>query len=775
MGTEFITKRKHWIVTAALLTVAVLFLRLWIPNPLFDLPTSTVLYDFHGNLIGARISGDQQWRFPASDTISSKFEQCIVAFEDRRFRYHWGIDPIAAARALVHNIRIGHVTEGGSTITMQVARMARGNRPRTLWQKFIEAVWAVDIECRYSKRDIVRLYASNAPFGGNTVGIEAAAWRYFGRSAQYLSWAENATLAVLPNAPSLIHLNRNREALKTKRDALLFYLREDGTISEQEYELSVSEPLPQAPMPIPNQAPHLLARLASKHEGERVSCTIDLSLQKSVQQIADRYSTRYKANYINDIAILVADVKTGHVLAYVGNSSPQSSTSQVDNIISQRSTGSLLKPILYAAMLTGGDITPSMIFADTPLNLNGFTPMNFNKTYRGIVPADEAVTRSLNVPLVRMLSQYGIGRFMSVLRWLGMTTLRFDEDHYGASIILGGAEGTLWDMTGMYASMSRMLLQGPAAGVQGLGLTEQGETSSMPHAISNSRLSLSSIWYAYEAMSALNRPEEEADWQTFRSMKRVAWKTGTSWGSRDAWAIGTTPKYVVGVWVGNSTGEGRAGLTGVGYAAPVMFDVFTLLDNVAWFDEPLNEMTEVRICRQSGHIASSICGDTETRMVPTSCIGTRLCPYCRLVHLSTDGLWQVNSSGESVSRIRTESRFVLPPIQEHYYASHTASYHPLPPLRPDCQIEAKEQISIISPEHRSSVVLPRNFGGEPEKMILKAACHDAEATLFWHLDDSYIGQTQRRHELAVLPTIGQHSLTVVDSHGNRRTVMFSVK
>lgn len=291
----------------------------------------------------------------------------------------------------------------------------------------------------------------------------------------------------------------------------------------------------------------------------------------------------------------------------------------------------------------------------------------------------------------------------------------------------------------------------------------------------NSRLSLPSIWYAYEAMSALNRPEEEADWQTFSSMKRVAWKTGTSWGSRDAWAIGTTPRYAVGVWVGNSTGEGRAGLTGVGYAAPVMFDVYTLLDNVPWFDEPLSEMIEAKICRHSGHIASSICGETETRLVPASCISTRQCPYCRLVHLSADGLWQVNSSGESVSRIRTESRFVLPPIPEYYFASHTASYQPLPPLRPDCQIEAKEQISIITPEHRSSVVLPRSFGGEAEKIVLKAACHDAEATLFWHLDDQYIGQTHGRHEIAVLPSVGQHSLTVIDDHGNRRTVIFAVK
>ncbi len=760
-----------------------LALHLWVPRPLFGTPTSTVVVDSKGALIGARISADEQWRFPASDSISSKLEQCIIAFEDQRFYYHLGIDPIAIVRAVVHNVRQGHVAEGGSTVTMQVARMARGNQRRNLWQKVIEALWAIDLELTHSKRDILRLYASNAPFGGNTVGIEAAAWRYFGRSANNLSWAENATLAVLPNSPSLIHLSRNRDALKQKRDGLLKKLMERGTISEEEYSLAVSEPLPQAPLPIPNQAPHLLSRLARNHTGERIRSTIDLTLQNLAQDVADRYSFRYKANYINDMAILVADVETGNVLAYVGNSSQTTATSQVDNIQGQRSTGSLLKPFLYAAMMSSGMITPKMIFADTPLNLNGFTPMNFSKTYRGVVPADEAVTRSLNVPLVRMLSQYGTGRFMTVLRWLGMTTLRFDEDHYGASIILGGAEGTLWDMTGMYASLSRTLLhfedydhRYDPNDIHPLRLLPaSSRQASGSRLTSDSRLTAASIWHAYEAMSALNRPEEEADWQNFSSMKRVAWKTGTSWGSRDAWAIGTTPRYVVGVWVGNSTGEGRAGLTGVGFAAPVMFDIFTLLEGSAWFDQPFEDMITAKVCRHSGHLASAVCVDVEEQLIPRTSIEAAPCPYCRLVHLSADGAWQVNSSGESVSQIRTESRFVLPPVQEYYYASHTTTYQPLPPLRPDCQMESKEMFSIITPEHNSTVMLPRNFGGKTEKLVVKAACRDAEATLFWHLDDSYIGQTHGSHQLAILPSIGQHSMTLVDDHGNSKTIIFNVK
>ena len=772
-------KRIAWITASVVLT-ALLAIHLWVPRPLFKTPTSTVLTDSHGELIGARISADQQWRFPESESVSDKFAQCIIAFEDSRFRYHLGIDPIAMCRAMLHNLRQGHVAEGGSTLTMQLARMARGNQSRTLFQKAVEALWALDIELTYSKDEILRMYASNAPFGGNTVGIDAAAWRYFGRDAHNLSWAENATLAVLPNAPSLIHLGRNREALRQKRDGLLKRLMDDGMLTPQEYQLATSEPLPEAPLPIPNQAPHLLARLARQHAGKRTQCTIDLRLQQQVQDIADRYSTSYKANYISDIGIVVADVETGEVLAYVGNSSQPTSTSQVDNVTSQRSTGSLLKPLLYAAMMSDGVATPHMIFADTPLNLNGFTPTNFSKTYQGIVSADEAVTRSLNVPLVRMLSMYGIGRFISILRWLGMTTLHYDEDHYGASIILGGAEGTLWDMTGMYASLSRTLSHYTRLGqrydlcdIHPLRLVAM--PAKKPKIDDTQRLTAASIWYAYEAMSALNRPEEEADWQNFSSMKRVAWKTGTSWGSRDAWAIGTTQRYAVGVWVGNSTGEGRAGLTGVGYASPVMFDVFTLLESSPWFDEPTADMQVANLCSHSGHLASGICGDVVSEWIPRSCVSTTPCPYCRRVHLSADGAWQVNSTGESVSQIRTESRFVLPPTQEYYYAHHTTSYQPLPPLRPDCQTETKDHLQLISPEHGSTVVLPRNFGGRNEKLVMKAACRDADATLFWHLDDNYLGQTHGKHELAAEPSIGDHWLTIVDNNGVRKTIRFSVR
>lgn len=774
--------RKHRIiiVIAIVLLSLLIAVHLWVPRPLFSTPTSTVVTDRHGAFIGAQIAADQQWRFPESDSISYKLAQCLVSCEDHRFWYHMGIDPIAVVRAAIRNIQNGRVTEGGSTITMQLARMARGNQSRTLWQKVIEAIWAVDIELTYSKDEILRMYASNAPFGGNTVGVGAAAWRYFERDAASLSWAENATLAVLPNSPSLIHMARNRGRLKQKRDALLQRLANDNVISSEECALAILEPLPDSPHPIPNQAPHLLSQIAKKYAMQQTQTTIDINVQNRVQQLADRYSLNYKSNYIDDIAVLVAEVNTGNVVAYVGNSSQITSTSQVDNIQSERSTGSLLKPILYAAMMSDGEATPRMLFADTPLNINGFSPQNFSKSYVGAVHADEAVTNSLNVPLVRMLSKYTTGRFMNVLQWLGMTTLHFSPDHYGAAIILGGAEGSLWDMTGMYASLSRRLKNYHMYGnnyddndIHPLCLIAHQQ--SKQQMCSRSKISASAIWQAYEAMSALNRPEEEADWQQFSSMKRVAWKTGTSWGGRDAWAIGTTTQYVIGVWVGNSTGEGRANLTGVGYAAPLMFDIFSLFNDGEWFVKPLDDMDSQLICRNSGHIASPLCPQVDTLLIPRQCVNTEVCNYCRLVHLSADEKWQVNSSCENIGNIYTEARFVLPTAQEYYYQRHNANYVPLPPMRQDCDMSATDQISIISPEHGTSVVIPRNFDGKAGSIVMKAVCRMSEATLFWHLDDDYLGQTTNVHQMAASPQKGQHKLTLVDNRGNMKTIYFTVK
>lgn len=770
-------------------------MHLWIPKPLISKPYSTLLYTTETSgrevLLGARIASDGQWRFPSSSEVPQKFTVCLTQYEDKRFWYHPGVDPFALMRAVQLNLTQSRVVSGGSTLTMQLARIARGNQSRTVGQKVIEMLWALYLECSYSKAEILRMYASNAPFGGNVVGIEAAAWRYFGREAKDLSWAEQATLAVLPNSPALIHPGRNRAELKQKRDKLLLRLYEKHILDKTEYELACMEALPEKPLPLPNEAPHLLERLAIEKQENRIHTTIDPTLQQQVQRLVNRYVADYRSNHIYNAAALVADVESGKILAYVGNVTDQNMTTghgyQVDVITSPRSTGSVLKPFLYAAMLNDGLILPGTLIADTPLNINGFTPQNFNKTFYGAVPAHVAIERSLNVPLVRMLSQYNTGRFMSLLKRLGMTTLRFSEDHYGASLILGGAEGSLWDLSGMYASLARMLshyrsYNGRYDRSDIHPLTPYPVEEKKPiHSVTDTRLadesllSYASLWFMFEAMSGLNRPEEEADWQQFSSMKQVAWKTGTSYGGRDAWAIGVTPRYVVGVWVGNATGEGRSGLTGVGYAAPILFDIYSLLPDAPWFDQPYDELEEVAVCRQSGHKASAICDEVDTVYIPRTGVATPVCPYHRIVHLSQDGQYRVNSSCESVSRMQERSWFVLPPAQAYYYKNYHVEYQALPPLKPGCEEDQSRQIAILYPEHQAVLYLPKGFSGEREKVVMRATHARSDATLYWHLDDVYLGETRQIHQMACLVEPGNHILTLLDEDGNRRSILFEVR
>lgn len=781
---------KIFLIPLSVLSLLWIGMYIWVPRTLFPVSYSTLLYSTEGKLLGARIAPDGQWRFPATDTLPEKFATCLLTFEDKRFYYHPGVDIAAVLRAGRLNLKAGRVVSGGSTLTMQLARLARGNQDRTFREKGIEISWAVFLETVSSKKEILNLYAAHAPFGGNVVGVETAAWRYFGRNASDLSWAESATLAVLPNAPALIHPGRNRKQLEEKRNKLLATLRDHGTLDDTEYELACMEPLPEAPVSLPNEAPHLLERLAAAAPGTRITASVQQALQKQTQEIVNRYAREYSSNYIHNVAAIIADTETGEVLAYAGNASfpaDERKGNQVDIITSPRSTGSILKPFLYAAMLHNGQLLPSMLVADVPLNINGFTPRNYNKTFYGAVPAHVAIERSLNVPLVRMLSQYNTGRFMSLLKAMGMTTLRFSEDHYGASLILGGAEGTLWDMSGMYASLSRLLShyrkyngRYNPGDIHPLTPFPTKETDPI-QSISDKRLtdkpllSAASLWFTVEAMSALNRPEEEADWQQFESMKQIAWKTGTSYGGRDAWTIGFTPRYVVGVWTGNASGEGRPGLTGVGNAAPVLFDLFSLLPGSTWFDKPYDELEPMPVCRHSGHKAAAICEQVDTLYMPHTAAISPVCPYHKLVHLSIDARFRVNSSCESVDRMITRSWFILPPSQEYYYKNYHIDYTPLPPIKPGCEQTQSHQIDLIYPEHNAVLYLPKGFSGQSEKFIFKAAHARNEAVIYWHLDDSYLGETTDNHQMACMIEPGKHLLTLIDNWGNQRRIAFEVK
>ena len=773
----------------ALLLIAFLSIR---TGNLFSEPNSTVLLDRHGELLGARIAADGQWRFPHSTDVSEKFEQAIIAFEDKRFYRHPGIDPLAIARALRSNLKAKSKVSGASTLSMQVIRLSRKGKARNLKEKIIESVMALRLELRFSKMEILSLYASNAPFGGNVVGLDAASWRYFGRRPNELSWAEAATLAVLPNAPALIHPGRNREALMQKRDALLKRLMKRGIITPEDYELALLEPLPMRPVSLPMDAMHLLERMHSEHPGTTVKSTLDASLQRNATRLLNNHAAIFRSNQVHNAAALIIENNTGEVLAYVGNvfdfDDPVPG-GMVDVIIAPRSGGSILKPFLFAGLLHEGLINERTLVADYPFQTPGFSPQNFDRRFDGAVPAYRALQRSLNVPAVRMLQQYGVGKFHFLLQQLGKSTLHQPPSHYGLSLILGGAESTLWDVTAMYARLSRMLLNYNFYD----GMYHPGDLfepalifSGEPKVISNigvlrpelepaGVLDASAIWIAYKALLEVNRPEEEAGWKAFANPLRVAWKTGTSYGNRDAWAVGTTPEYTVGVWVGNASGEGRPSLTGVGFAAPLMFDLFGILPRTTAFPQPYDDMTVQSICRHSGHIAGPHCTETDSVWIGLKGLRTLECPYHIRIHTDACGAFRVNSSCFEVHNMKQKSWFILPPAMEWFYRTRNPDYQPLPPWKPGCDDpQERNPMQLIYPAGNVQAIIPREIGGQPGQLVLQAAHREKDAVIFWHLNGEYIGATQTEHHLAVSPEPGIINLVLVDGNGHRVEQVFEI-
>ena len=705
-------KRKN----LALAAVAILLLGyiFCLPRNLFKgVSYSTVVESAEGDLLGARIAADGQWRFPPCDTVPERFATALIQFEDRHFRYHPGVNPVSLLRAARDNFRNGRIVSGGSTITMQVIRLSR-QKERTLWQKLIESVLATRLELRYSKRKILSLYASHAPFGGNVVGLEAASWRYFGRPASELSWGESATLAVLPNAPATLHPGRGREELLKKRNRLLHRLLEHGDISPETYEAACEEPLPAEPLPLPSLASHYVERCP---KGERTRTGISLPLQMAVEAVVNRRSDELAQEGIADMAAVVIDNASGAIAAYVGNSSQerQRPGRQVDIAASPRSTGSILKPFLYEAALQEGTILPRTLLADVPVNLSGFAPQNFDRQFYGAVPADEALARSLNVPSVYLLRQYGIPKFWSVLRDAGLSTITQTPEHYGLSLILGGAEARLDEVTAAYSAFVR------------------GEA---PFSDALAR------WYTFESLKEVNRPDQ-LDWRLIGSVRKAAWKTGTSYGFRDAWAVGMTPAYTIGVWAGNAEGQGVPGLVGARAAGPVMFDILNLLPfSDAWFDEP-DAGVWADVCKDSGHLAGPGC-PAVSMLLPERGLESDPCPY--------------HGSGE----------FVLPPAMEWFYRQSHPEYTGAR------KSAVGAVIQFIYPQNGAVLVLPRQLSGAVEGIVFRVAHHRQDATLWWHMDNGYIGETTLRHEMLLAPAPGHHVLTVVDQDGSVASVSFTI-
>jgi penicillin-binding protein 1C len=396
------------------------------------------------------------------------------------------------------------------------------------------------------------------------------------------------------------------------------------------------------------------------------------------------------------------------------------------------------------------------------------------------VRADEALAHSLNIPAVRELKTYGVARFADLPRDAGMTTLSRPADDYGLTLVLGGAEGNLWDISAMYASLAAIARATEADAAPRFRNLEvlAGET---PAPRAETPITPGSAWLTLDALLEVPRPGEEGAWRSFASSRRIAWKTGTSFGLRDGWAIGSTSHYTVGVWVGNASGEGRPGLTGSTMAAPLMFGLFNDLphgnpNDSPWFDRPTYALRAIETCVDDGYLRAGDCA-TERTWVPRNSHFDLLSPHNLRVHLDPTGTWRVDSDCESPFAMRHATWFVLPPAQEYYYRRAHAEYRVLPAARAGCAAAhepSQDALALLYPDANARVLIPQELDGRRGRTVFEAVARRRDATIYWHLDGQYLGETHTFHQQSLDIEPGEHILTLVDDTGDRIARKFQV-
>lgn len=745
-----------------------------LPSPLFPDDYSLVVKDCRGENLRVFLNKDEQWCFPQEDSshIPEKLKKAITCYEDKYFYFHLGINPVSIVRAAYQNISNDKIVSGASTITMQLARMLN-NGKRTYLNKIYEMLLAQKIELYYSKESILKSYLSHAPFGGNIRGYEAAAHRYFEKSPAELSWAEAAALAVLPNAPGLITPGSRNNLLKEKRDKLLKILFEEGYIDESSLRLSLLEPTISEEYPFRVSAPHLTQRIYNRNkDGHIITTTIDKEIQNYSELITRQHMTSLNREGIRNCAAIVLETKTGKVRSYIGSQDfyDMENDGMVDGVQAWRSSGSILKPFLYALSIDDGILIPETLIKDVPSYFDTFSPQNADTKYNGILPAKEALIRSLNIPAVRLLNTYGIYRFYSFLKNAGVGTLFRTAEDYGLPLIVGGAETNLYEMAMLYRGLAN-------EGRFSNSFFSSGD-SAKASITSPQLISSGACYLAMDMIKELKRPGAEFYWMQYQNQKPIAWKTGTSYGSKDAWALGVTPDWTIGVWVGNFDGEGNSNLSGAASAGPMLFDLFNYLSEQGeqkWFQKNEMDFKKVRVCKETGFLAGSNCNATEIIDVPIFMNPLRLCPFHKKIFIDAKNKYTVCSKCWETGY--KEKHILSYPADVTYYLKlRGRSQYEVLSHNPECNsVTGLNPLDFLYPVDSAKVWLPRDFDNREQKLIARVAHNTPNKTIFWYLDESYIGTTKNKHEKSISLAQGWHNLYIIDEEGFEDQVRFYIK
>lgn len=702
---------------------------------------SKVVLDRKGEILSVFLNNEEEFHIKYDGEVPETLKTAVINYEDKKFYSHSGVDYPRILKSFFNNM-IGRKKMGASTISMQVVKLLEPKK-RTYFNKLVEVVKAYKLESEFSKEEILKIYLNNVPYGSNIIGYSGAIKMYFNKEVKDLSYAEAALLAVLPNSPGILNLKKNNDKLEAKRNRLLKTLLDRKLIDERQYKFSLLEKFPNKIYYYEKKAPQFSIFLKNKYPEKIIKSTLDYNLQKKLEKIVHDYSNAMKDVGINNAAVLVVNNKTKEVLAYVASQDfyDKRNNGEIDGLQAKRSPASLLKPFLFALSIDDGLIVPDSVYPDVPIYFGNFYPKNSTNTFTGMVKIDEALIKSLNIPFVKLLSDYGVDRFYYFLE----NNDNYPEDRfdkYGLSLILGTREMRPVDIAKLY-----------------IGLANYGKVSNLKYTLTEDKpkeyqqFSRGSSYLTLETLSRVVRPGNE---KLYSEQRPISWKTGTSYGMKDAWSVGVSPDYTVLVWLGNFNQKSIFSLSGVETAGNLLFKVFNIVDiNSKTFEKPTDDLKEIEIDEKTGYRKFY---DVESKKVsyPKDAKLLRISPYYKKIFVDEDDM-EIDSRSSNFDK-RKEKIVIEYPIEVSNYFFLNG-------------VRENKNVKIAYPVQNLSIFVPKDFDGY-KKVAMKLYNPNNEY-VYWYFDEDYVGYSNEKEKFFELD-IGKHKLTIVTESGAREEVKFNI-